>query len=449
MTTIVDETHTKWDAAAMLDALAERVNRFRVADLAITYCNAAWAAQYDSTPTEPPRPHAGPVPVPRRARRPPLATALLGPDRPVLRRTAPPRASPNGPGQWLEWIDRYLDGADGPEVLSIGRDVTDRHNAEHRARRERGPISRPRRQLGRRRVASAFDRPRTSTTSARPSRASSGIHRRTSSRTSHGCWTSSTTTAARRSTVRSAASKRSALRLPLPSCRRLDRHRRDTDDHGRGGLQGVSRDVTELRRLQDGLPRSRYVTRSPGWPTDACSTSCSTPRWRARSAAPSRWRSPTSISTGSSTSTTPTDTTAGDPVYRETARRLLAIVRDEDVVARVGGDEFVIVYGPNDATRGRFIVASTEPSPTPINIAPATISSAARRASVPPTPEIVGRTVPPAGRRRRRDVRRQAGPFAASVGSSRHVAPRPSAADDVEYGCYRAQTLKEPPGTGR
>ena len=52
MTTTADLTHVTWDAAAMLDALAERVNRYRVADHAITYCNAAWASQYGVDPTE-------------------------------------------------------------------------------------------------------------------------------------------------------------------------------------------------------------------------------------------------------------------------------------------------------------------------------------------------------------------------------------------------------------
>jgi diguanylate cyclase (GGDEF)-like protein len=35
---------------------------------------------------------------------------------------------------------------------------------------------------------------------------------------------------------------------------------------------------------------------------------------------------------------------AGDVVLRETARRLLSTVREADVVARVGGDEFVVVH---------------------------------------------------------------------------------------------------------
>ena len=39
---------------------------------------------------------------------------------------------------------------------------------------------------------------------------------------------------------------------------------------------------------------------------------------------------------------------AGDIVLCETARRLMATVRGADVVARIGGDEFVIVYEPTE-----------------------------------------------------------------------------------------------------
>jgi diguanylate cyclase (GGDEF)-like protein len=127
--TIVEGTYTEWDAAAMLDALPERVNRYRVSDLAITYCNAAWAAQY----------HVEPAAAIGRPLDEFLSAdeleglhtqlALLGPDTPVLVDSVA-RAAPNAPGQWLEWVDRYLVGPEGPEVLSVGRDVTERHLAE-------------------------------------------------------------------------------------------------------------------------------------------------------------------------------------------------------------------------------------------------------------------------------------------------------------------------------
>ena len=43
---------------------------------------------------------------------------------------------------------------------------------------------------------------------------------------------------------------------------------------------------------------------------------------------------------------------AGDAMLVETARRLSAIVREEDIVARIGGDEFVVVLNTLDADEG-------------------------------------------------------------------------------------------------
>ena len=131
MSSAADEISNGWDAAAMLDALPERVNRYRVDDLAITYCNAAWAAQYNVAPAEA---------IGRRLDQflsvdellgLKEQLALLGPDNPILVDTVA-RESTKGPGEWLEWIDRYLPGPTGPEILSVGRDVTARHVAERK-----------------------------------------------------------------------------------------------------------------------------------------------------------------------------------------------------------------------------------------------------------------------------------------------------------------------------
>ena len=109
--------------AEMLDALPERVNRYRLSDLAILYCNEAWATQYNVEPAQ-----ALGRPLDEFLSDDELdglhsQLALLSPDNPILVDTVA-RSVRDAPDQWLEWVDRYMIGADGPEVLSVGRDVT-------------------------------------------------------------------------------------------------------------------------------------------------------------------------------------------------------------------------------------------------------------------------------------------------------------------------------------
>ncbi len=46
----------------------------------------------------------------------------------------------------------------------------------------------------------------------------------------------------------------------------------------------------------------------------------------------------------------------GDEVLREVARRLVAGVRERDVVARVGGDEFAVILSAIDPERAAVVV---------------------------------------------------------------------------------------------
>ena len=229
----VVEIDGDWDAAAMLNALPERVNRYRVADLAITYCNAAWASQYGVDPADAIGQPLDEFLSPTRSRACIRSSALLGPDNPILvdhvaraaHRT--PRAS-----GWSGSTATSI-GPTGPEVLSVGRDVTERHIAEQQARRERSPLPRPRRQVVRHRVAHRR-RPDTALRLHQPvgrehPRLPAGVlPRRLQPRARHP----------RR---QRAAGDRLALRgeraaepdgLPPPSRRRLDRDRRDPDDSG-------------------------------------------------------------------------------------------------------------------------------------------------------------------------------------------------------------------------
>ena len=97
MTSIIKQIQDEWDAVAMLDALPMRVNRYRIADLAITYCNAAWAAQYGVEPQ-----HVIGRPLDQYLSDDELVglhsqLAVLGPERPIAIDTVA-RATPNASG---------------------------------------------------------------------------------------------------------------------------------------------------------------------------------------------------------------------------------------------------------------------------------------------------------------------------------------------------------------
>ncbi len=70
--------------------------------------------------------------------------------------------------------------------------------------------------------------------------------------------------------------------------------------------------------------------------------------WPAPNATACHWRSPSSTSTDFKRVNDTYGHDVGDLVLCETAARLVATIRNTDTVARIGGDEFVIVYEPND-----------------------------------------------------------------------------------------------------
>ena len=63
----------------------------------------------------------------------------------------------------------------------------------------------------------------------------------------------------------------------------------------------------------------------------------------------------------------------GDLVLCEITRRLLTVVRGADTVARIGGDEFVIVYEPNDANAHNLTQRLDRALSEPIRISPTVV----------------------------------------------------------------------------
>jgi diguanylate cyclase (GGDEF)-like protein/PAS domain S-box-containing protein len=118
---------------SVVDDLVDRVCRYRVEDLVITYCNPAWAVAF------------GQVPADLIGRS--LATLLVGEELAGLHRqlrvleataevaTQEIHRVVDGLDRWEQWVDRLLVREDGTrEVLAVARDVTDRVVAEVRLR---------------------------------------------------------------------------------------------------------------------------------------------------------------------------------------------------------------------------------------------------------------------------------------------------------------------------
>ncbi|MEY2446441.1 MAG: hypothetical protein QOE00_3021 [Ilumatobacteraceae bacterium] len=361
------------DTASMLDALPERVSRYRLADHAISYCNAAWADQYKISMADA---------IGRRLDEflsddelvgLHAQLALIGPDNPILVDKVA-RAVPDAPGQWLQWVDRYLVGPHGPEILSIGRDVTERQNAERKLAESEALF----RDLA--------------------DKSADVVWRFMTEPTPHFDYMS--------------PSVENILGYPpsyfLEDFTRMldildDEGRRDVDrvvhgEHGlgrfdfrfrhangstvvgetqttviAGGLQGVSRDVTELRQLQADM--ATLALRDPL--TGLANRRLLEELLDADLARMQRSALPLAIAFLDLDAFKSVNDTyghlAGDLVLCETARRLMTIVRGADTVARIGGDEFVIVYEPNAASSRHLVQRIDRALSAPIHITPTTI----------------------------------------------------------------------------
>jgi diguanylate cyclase (GGDEF)-like protein/PAS domain S-box-containing protein len=332
--------------AETLDELPERVVRYRLSDLTIVYCNVAWAAGHDLRPDEAiGRPLDD---ILTRAELTGLRSQLarLGPDNPRIADDTP-RAAPNAPGEWVEWVDQYLPGrgSGGPEVLAVGRDVSGRHIAELN-------------------LAASESRFR-----ELADKSSDVVWRFVLEPHPHLDYLSPSVEQVLGyppeyfiedftrfldildDDTRAAVDRALDGEL-LPE--RMDFHFRHADGSTtigemqntllRDGLQGVGRDVTELRRLQADL--AELALHDPL--TGLANRRLFKELLEANLERARRNGQPLAVAFLDLNDFKFVNDTygheAGDTVLCETARRLRANVRGADNVARVGGDEFVIVY---------------------------------------------------------------------------------------------------------
>lgn len=116
------------DLQGVLDALPERVALFRLDDLMVLYGNIAKAADHELTPEQLIGRSLSEVLSLEDAAALRAHLESLGTQHPEIFETV------NHQGRLVEWVDQLVAGEDGPNVLSVGRDVT-RHRQlaeEHR-----------------------------------------------------------------------------------------------------------------------------------------------------------------------------------------------------------------------------------------------------------------------------------------------------------------------------
>jgi diguanylate cyclase (GGDEF)-like protein/PAS domain S-box-containing protein len=357
-------------AAEMLDALPERVNRYRLVDHVITYCNAAWATQYHVEPAQ-----ALGRPLDEFLSDDELdglhsQLSILGPDNPILVDSVA-RAVHHAPGKWLEWADRYLIGPDGAEVLSVGRDVTGRHVAELKLAESEARF----RDLADKSADVVwrfmidpyphFDYISPSIENILgypPSYFVEDFNRMLKVLDDEG---------------------RTAIQRAFQGKQLLDqfdfhfRHANGSTVVGEtrttlitGGVQGVSRDVTELRQLQDSM--AALALHDPL--TGLANRRLFNELLEADLARTQRNGLPLAVAFLDLDGFKKVNDTyghdVGDLVLCEIARRLVVTVRGTDTVGRLGGDEFVIVYEPNDANSHNLIPRIELALSEPIHVAP-------------------------------------------------------------------------------
>ncbi len=326
--------------AQLLDALRERVVRYRVHDLEILYCNAAWASSHNLEPAELVGRSLADLLTPGELEGLHQQLALLGPDNPMVLDTVA-RPAPDAPGRWISWSDQYVDG----HVLAVGRDVTVQHLAEVRLAESENRF----RELAERSadVVWRFTKhPHPHLSYLSPSVESMTGYPRAYLMDDFRNFLALTDDDGRELLTGALRGK------ALPE--RYDLH--VTSKNGMtviaemqitrlpDAVQGVARDVTHIRALQGELMALALRDPLTGLANrrllDELLQAALLRTERAGSALQVTFLDLDHFKTVNDRF----GHDAGDQVLRETARRLLATARNSDVVARVGGDEFVIVH---------------------------------------------------------------------------------------------------------
>ena len=330
--------------AQTLDLLTERVARYRAADLVIVYCNRSWAAQFAAEPEDLVGQPITTFLEPQEVRGLYAQLARLSPAAPFLHDTEVRPAS-REPGRWIEWCDRYLTSPDGPHILAVGRDVTERCEAEAQLAeseaRFRGLAEHSSDLLFRLSVSPV----------PHLSYASPSIERLT------GWPASAFATDLSLLLEKVDDDGRGVVVAALDGVEppdRFDLRIRRPDDSWTvlelqvvrmpDGWQGMGRDVTEVRRLQEDLATLALRDPLTGLANRRLLDLLLEPALaRARRTEGSLLVTYLDLDNFKAVNDT-YGHAAGDDVLVEVARRLADTVRGDDVVARLGGDEFVTLH---------------------------------------------------------------------------------------------------------
>ena len=345
--------------ADTLDILPERVIRYSVPALTILYCNVAWAAGFDLLPGDVIGRNLADFLTPSEVASVREHLELLGPDNRIIHNGA---HAANDVDRWVDWVDLFIPGTDGTgdEVLAVGRDATERHIAEMRLveseARFRELADRSADVVWRFRfgppahfdyVSPAIEH----ILGCTPESVLSDFNRFLD------LLEGESRTMVMAAVVGGFAISRTDLRFRSVDGRLVIGETLTTPI--RGGLQGISRDVTELRNLQDslaslalrdpltGLANRRLLDELLAQALDRVAES---------------GRTVVAVFLDLDRFKEVNDTyghDAGDAVLRETGRRLLAVVRSGETVGRLGGDEFVII-GEMDRHGADRLVARVE-----------------------------------------------------------------------------------------